>query len=78
MKDTVITARRKKIEVFTFIACIVVAIGLNIYAIAKYSTPWSEVYSQIVYVLVIGCVIYALWSVLRLLFYGIIGLIRRL
>ncbi|MDR2935848.1 MAG: hypothetical protein LBU80_00685 [Rikenellaceae bacterium] len=78
MKDTVITARRKKTEVFTFIACIVVAIGLNIFAIAKYNTAWSELYSQIVYVLVIGCIIYALWTVLRLVFYGIIGLIRRL
>ena len=46
MKETVITIRRKKIELVTFLICIAVALGLNVYAIVRYDTPWSELYTE--------------------------------
>ena len=57
MKNTVITARRKKIEL--------------LYAIISYKTPFSEMLTSIFYVLAFSCVLYAFWTLLRLLFYGI-------
>ena len=54
MKNTVITARRKKIELLTLLACFII-----------------EMLTSIFYVLAFSCVLYAFWTLLRLLFYGI-------
>ena len=66
MKNTVITARRKKIELLTLLVCFI-----NLYAIISYKTPFSEMLTSIFYVLAFSCVLYAFWTLLRLLFYGI-------
>lgn len=71
MKSTVITARRKKIELLTMLACFVVANLANLYAIISYDTPFSEMLTSIFYVLAFSCVLYAFWTLLRVLFYGI-------
>lgn len=71
MKDTLITVKRKKIEFVTFIVSIVVAEIINMIGIIKYNTSWSELYTQFVYVLCIGCAIYAVWTLIRIIAYGI-------
>lgn len=71
MKSTVITARRKKIELLTMLVCFVVANLANLYAIISYDTPFSEMLTSIFYVLAFSCVLYAFWTLLRVLFYGI-------
>lgn len=71
MKSTVITARRKKIELLTMLACFVVANLGNLYAIISYDTPFSEMLTSIFYVLAFSCVLYAFWTLLRVLFYGV-------
>ena len=71
MKDTLITARRKKIELLTLLACFTIGTLANLYAIISYKTPFSEMLTSIFYVLVFSCVLYVFWTALRLLAYGI-------
>ncbi len=68
MKDTVITARAKKRELWILLACFVVANITNWVAIIRFSAPWYEVFTQIGYVVVTTLVIYALIAVLRIAF----------
>lgn len=68
MKDTVITARAKKRELWILLACFVVANITNWAAIIRFSAPWYEVFTQIGYVVVTSLVIYALIAVLRIAF----------
>ena len=68
MKDTLITARAKKRELWILLACFVVANITNWVAIIRFSAPWYEVFTQIGYVVVTSLVIYALIAVLRIAF----------
>ena len=68
MKDSVITARAKKRELWILLACFVVANITNWVAIIRFSAPWYEVFTQIGYVVVTSLVIYALIAVLRIAF----------
>ena len=49
MKNTVITARRKKIELLTLLACFIIGNLANLYAIISYKTPFSEMLTSIFY-----------------------------
>lgn len=51
MKNTVITARRKKIELLTLLACFIIGNLANLYAIISYETPFSEMLTSFFYVL---------------------------
>ena len=42
MKDTVLTARRKKIEIITLLVCFVLANLVNLYAIITYHRSMME------------------------------------
>ena len=71
MKNTVITARRKKIELLTLLACFIIGYLANLYAIISYETPFSEMLTSFFYVLAFSGVLYVFWTILRILFYGI-------
>ena len=71
MKNTVITARRKKIELLTLLACFIIGNLANLYAIISYETPFSEMLTSFFYVLAFSDVLYVFWTILRILFYGI-------
>ena len=71
MKNTVITARRKKIELLTLLACFSIGNLANLYAIISYETPFSEMLTSFFYVLAFSGVLYVFWTILRILFYGI-------
>ena len=71
MKNTVITARRKKIELLTLLACFIIGNLANLYAIISYETPFSEMLTSFFYVLAVSGVLYVFWTILRILFYGI-------
>ena len=71
MKNTVITARRKKIELLTLLACFILGNLANLYAIISYETPFSEMLTSFFYVLAFSGVLYVFWTILRILFYGI-------
>ena len=71
MKNTVITARRKMIELLTLLACFIIGNLANLYAIISYETPFSEMLTSFFYVLAFSGVLYVFWTILRILFYGI-------
>ena len=71
MKNTVIAARRKKIELLTLLACFIIGNLANLYAIISYETPFSEMLTSFFYVLAFSGVLYVFWTILRILFYGI-------
>lgn len=45
MKDTLITARRKEIELYTWLVCFAIANVCNLYAIIVYGTPFMELFT---------------------------------
>ena len=77
MKDTVLTARRKKIEIITLLVCFVLANLVNLYAIITYHRSMMEMITSIFYIIIFAFVLYAAWPLLRLLFYGVKALFTK-
>lgn len=77
MKDTVLTARRKKIEIITLLVCFVLANLVNLYAIIAYNRSMMEMITSIFYIIIFAFVLYAYWTLLRLLFYGVKALLAK-
>ena len=71
MKDIVLSVKRQKTEIKIFCVCIVLAYLMNIVSIIAYGTSWSELWTQLPWMLLITCGFYGLSVVLRLLYYGI-------
>ncbi len=71
MKDTIVTARRKKIELITLLICFVLSNLVHLYAIIAYHAPFMEMVTSIFYIIIFTFVIYTFWGILRLLFYGL-------
>jgi cytochrome b len=76
MKDTIITAKRKKIEIITLLVCFLIANLLNLYAIIQHETAFIELLTCLGYVAVATIVLYALWSLIRIIFYAIRNAIK--
>ncbi|SFE05898.1 hypothetical protein [Thermophagus xiamenensis] len=68
MKNIIITPRQIKRELIIWLLCLIIAIGLNVYAIIIYSTSWSELYSQAGYVVVLSFFLYVILWIFRGLF----------
>ena len=77
MKDTVLTARRKKIEIITLLVCFVLANLVNLYAIITYHRSMMEMITSIFYIIIFAFVFYDAWALLRLLFYGVKALFTK-
>lgn len=77
MKDTVLTARRKKIEIITLLVCFVLANLVNLYAIITYHRSMMEMITSIFYIIIFAFVLYAAWALLRLLFYRVKALFTK-
>lgn len=73
MKDTLITARRKRIELKTAGVCLLLAVLVNLGCIIYYHTPFYEVFTQIGYTVMIALGFYIIWTAIRL----IVWLFRR-
>ena len=73
MKDTLITAHRKLVELKTAGVCLLLAILVNIGCIIYFHTPFYEVFTQIGYVFFIALGLYLIWTAIRL----IVWLFRR-
>lgn len=67
MKDIVIPARTVRRELLVILGCFLVSFCTNIGAVIAYHKSWTEIFSQIGYVLVIAVCIYALLWVIRLI-----------
>ena len=73
MKDTLITAHRKLVELKTAGVCLLLAVLVNIGCIIYFHTPFYEVFTQIGYTVMIALGFYIIWTAIRL----IIWLFRR-
>ena len=69
MKDILIPVKLQKAELIWFAVSFCVAFLINIVSIIMYNTSWSEVYTQILWVLLITCVLYAISVALRVAIY---------
>ena len=67
MKDTLITAHRKLVELKTAGVCLLLAILVNIGCILYYHTPFYDVFTQIGYTVVIALGFYVIWTAIRLI-----------
>ena len=77
MKDIIITAQRQKSEIITFIICFAIAFVTNIASIIIYDTEWSEVWTQIIWVTVLACVMYGISIFIRILFWLVKRIFRK-
>ena len=77
MKDIVITERMIRRELLVLLGCFVVACLVNAGAIIAYDRPWSELYSQIGFVIFITGGIYVLLAVFRFLVWLVAKLFKK-
>lgn len=77
MIDIKISGSKIKKELSTLTVCILAAIVLNIYAISKYETSWSELLGQLHVIILATLVIYILVLIFRFIFWGITRLIKK-
>ena len=64
MKDTVLTARRKKIEIITLLVCFVLANLVNLYAIIAYNRSMMEMITSIFYIIIFAFVLNSKYTLL--------------
>jgi cellulose synthase/poly-beta-1,6-N-acetylglucosamine synthase-like glycosyltransferase len=77
MREIVIKSHTIKREFFILLSCFLFAFLLNAFAINKFGTSWSELFTQIGYVVVITAVVYVLLALFRLVIWLIMRLFRR-
>lgn len=77
MKEIVITQKDLIRELYIILGCFVLACLVNVGAIIAYDRPWSELWSQIGFVLFIAAGVYGLLAVVRILVFLICKLIKR-
>lgn len=77
MKDIILTTRRQRTELITLLVCFVVANGLNLYAILSHNAPLTELVTSFFYIVAFTLVLYGLWTIVRLAFYGVKRLTKR-
>ena len=69
MKDITISSKQQKIELKWIAGCFCVAFLINVFSIIFYKTNWSEIYTQLLWILLIACILYAVSVGLRILIY---------
>lgn len=77
MKDIVIKGKDIRREFIVMFCCFIMAMLVNAAAIITYDRPWSELYSQIGYVIFMSVCIYILLAVVRVIVYCILSLLRK-
>lgn len=70
MKEIILTAERIKKEILIYLGCLTFGILLNIIAILSYETSFSELWSELPFVLVLSLAFYAVISLFRVLYLG--------
>lgn len=78
MKDLVIRGQSIRRECRIAAACLLVGILVNVGAILGYHRPWTELFSQLGYVVVLTVILYLLIGVIRLFIHAICLIIRKL
>ncbi len=69
MKDIQFTVKQQKREIWFVLVSLLLAIGVNVYAIIAYGTEWKELYTQWFAALVLAIVIYFVLALFRYIFW---------
>ena len=77
MKDFTITVSRQKRELWTAGICLLIAILINAGAIIYYHTPFTELFSQIGYTVILALCLYAVYTAARILVWLIARIFKR-
>ena len=77
MRDIVITSSRISKEMKVFLVCFILAFLINAGAVIGYVRPWTELFSQLGFVVVISLCFYLLSAFARILFFIVKRLINR-
>ena len=71
MKDIIFTVKQQKREIRFISASLLLATGVNIYAIISCGTEWKEIYTEWFTVLVLLVFFYLVFAIFRLIFWVI-------
>jgi len=77
LKDTVITASRKKRELLILLYCFIGANIFNLVGIIIYSTPATELFTQLHIVLLVSLGFYIVVVFFRILYWSVAKLIKK-
>lgn len=77
LNDSVITGRQKVREIIIFLVCFAAAFIVNIYSIIRFSTPWTEIFTQIGFVCIITGILYVLVWIIRIIVLLVSKLVRK-
>lgn len=75
MKNTIITGKRKLLELCLLGCCFLVAFSFNVYSITSYNAPWTELITMLPLVFVISLGLYLATIAVRLIVKAIISLL---
>lgn len=73
-KDSLITAQRKKREATVALCCFAVSFLVNVGCVIGYECPWTEIFTQIGFVLVFAIALYVIVTLIRLVIHALSGL----
>jgi predicted DCC family thiol-disulfide oxidoreductase YuxK len=77
MKDIVFTQKRQKTELIILLVCFLLAIATDVVSIIVYKTEWKELYTQWLWILILTAVLYVVFLVLRLIFFGVLKIFKK-
>ena len=69
MKDILFTVKQQKREIAFILTSILLATGVNAYAIISYGTEWKELYTQWFKVLFLTALFYIIIAIFRLIYW---------
>ena len=69
MKDIQFTVKQQKREIYYILACLLLAVLFNVFAIISYDTEWKELYTQWFTVILLAIIFYFLVTICRLIFW---------
>ena len=67
LKDSVITAGQKKREIIIALCCFAAMFLLNVFCVIRYACPWTEIFTQLGFVVVFAVGLYVLTVIVRLI-----------
>lgn len=70
MNDLILTPKRLKKELVIYLGALLSAIFLNVYAILSYKTSFTELWSEMPFVLLLSLVFYAAIGLFRIIWLG--------
>ena len=77
LKDITISVSRQKIELKWVLSCLCAAFIVNVVAIILYKTSFTEIYTQIPWVLMISVFMYVFSGIVRIILYIIKRIVAR-